>query len=198
MARGTNVAGIVLCGGSGRRFQGADKPLLLLHGRPMLAHVLERLAPQVDSVIISANRNPDEYEAFGHPVVSDLKPDQGPLAGLVASLPHTDCGLLFLCPGDAPLLAVDLVRRLCGKLTADLDAVVPLEGERVQHLFMLLKRGAAETAADYLARGGRSVAGFVETLNAAFLPVDNRGAFTNVNTRADLEAIARGWCSDPD
>ena len=197
MGRETQVAGIVLCGGSGRRFQGADKPLLPLHGRPMLAHVLERLTPQVASIVISANRNADEYAAFGHPVIPDLKPDQGPLAGLVATLPCTDCGLLFLCPGDAPLLSADLVGRLREQLTAGVDAAIPLDGERAQHLFMLLRRQAAETAADYLARGGRSVAGFVETLNLAVVPVGNRGSFTNVNTQADLEAVEQGWRSDP-
>lgn len=198
MGRQPAVTGIVLCGGSGSRFQGADKPLLPLHGRTMLAHVLERLTPQVASVVISANRNRADYEAFGHPVVADLQPDQGPLAGLAASLPLTDDGLLFLCPGDAPLLAVDLVECLRGQLTPDVDAVLPFDGERPQHLFMLLRRAAAATAVDYLSGGGRSVAGFVQRLNVHMVPVQDRASFANVNTRADLEAVAEGWCSDPE
>ncbi len=194
----SDVAGIVLCGGTGSRFGGADKPLMPVHGSPMVAHVLERLRPQVADIVLSANRNPERYRAFGHPVIPDLTPDQGPLAGLVAALPHTDCRLLFLCPGDAPLLGLDLVGRLRNRLSADVDAVVPHDGERVQHLFLLLRRQAAAMAAEYLARGGRSVAGFVESLNTAVLPLDDPRSFANVNTQADLSAIEEGWRSGPD
>jgi molybdopterin-guanine dinucleotide biosynthesis protein A len=194
-----NVTGIVLCGGGGKRFQGADKPLMRLNGRPMLEHVLERLAPQVADIILSANRNLDDYARYGHPVVPDQASDRGPLAGLVSTLPITDSELLFLCPGDAPLLASDLVERLREHLNAEVDAVVPHDGKRAQHLFMLLRREAADAAADYLERGGRSVAGFLDSLDVFFLPIDDGNSFANVNTTADLEAVAhrlkRDWRS---
>lgn len=72
----------------------------------------------------------------------------------------------------------------------------------MQYLFMLLKRRAAETAAGYLAAGGRSVAGFVEMLNVVSVPVADDSVFTNVNTVSDLEAVERrlgkDWRSEPE
>ena len=61
------ITGLVLAGGQGRRMGSVDKGLVLLHGRPMVQHVLERLAPQVDDILINANQHADEYAAFGYP-----------------------------------------------------------------------------------------------------------------------------------
>ncbi|MFN2644084.1 MAG: NTP transferase domain-containing protein, partial [Burkholderiales bacterium] len=65
------MSGIVLAGGLGRRMGGVDKGLQLLHSKPMIEHVLTRLAPQVDDIVINANQNHDRYAAFGHRVVAD-------------------------------------------------------------------------------------------------------------------------------
>jgi molybdopterin-guanine dinucleotide biosynthesis protein A len=84
---GRQVTGLILAGGEGRRMGGADKGLLSYQGRPLVAHVLARLAPQVAGVLISANRNLDEYRAFGHEVLPDATDVRvGPLAGLQAGL----------------------------------------------------------------------------------------------------------------
>ena len=65
------ITGVILAGGQGRRMGGADKGLQELCGRPMAAHVLERLAPQVGAVLISANRNLERYAELGCPVLPD-------------------------------------------------------------------------------------------------------------------------------
>ena len=77
------ISGVLLAGGQGRRMGGVDKGLVELHGRPMAAHVLERLAPQVDALLINANQNAERYAEFGHPVFPDeIGGFAGPLAGL--------------------------------------------------------------------------------------------------------------------
>src|SRR5438876_1412304 len=87
----SQVSGIVLAGGQGRRMGTVDKGLQLLRGKPMVEHVLERLAPQVDSLIINANQNPDSYATLAEPFGARIVPDRiggfaGPLAGLEAGL----------------------------------------------------------------------------------------------------------------
>ena len=67
----SRITGVVLAGGLGRRMGGVDKGLQELDGRPLVAHVIARLAPQVGSLLINANRNAERYAAFGHPVVAD-------------------------------------------------------------------------------------------------------------------------------
>ena len=180
------VTAIVLCGGGGRRFAGRDKPLELLAGRPLVGHVLTRLAGQVASVVISANRNRTDYEQFGYPVVEDQLPDCGPLAGLHAGLTATDSQWLLVCPGDAPLLPTDLVERLRSGLGSGAQLAIPHDGERAQHLFMLLERSVAESAQAYLEQGGRSVAGWLADLDVAEVTVADPHAFTNVNTPEEL------------
>src|SRR5919108_422575 len=107
------VSGIVLAGGLGRRMGGVDKGLQLLHGRPMIAHVLARLAPQVDDIVINANQNHERYAAFGHRVVPDeIGGFAGPLAGLHAGLRAVSHPLAVTVPCDSPFLPEDLVARL--------------------------------------------------------------------------------------
>ena len=72
MIAASDVTGLVLAGGLGRRMSddgnGLDKGLVALRGRPMMAHVIERLAPPVWPLLINANRQATAYRAFGPPV----------------------------------------------------------------------------------------------------------------------------------
>ena len=115
----TGITGIVLCGGRGRRLQGADKPLLRWRGETLAAQVVRRLRPQVDAMVISANRNLDAYRRLG-PVVADALPGhQSPLAGIAAALERCATPWAAVCPGDAPLVPADLVQRLAAAIGAD-------------------------------------------------------------------------------
>ena len=64
------ITGVILAGGQGRRMGTIDKGLVSIDGRPMVAHVLGRLRPQVDEILINANQHRVEYEAFGYPVLA--------------------------------------------------------------------------------------------------------------------------------
>src|SRR5256885_4155422 len=106
------VAGIVLAGGLGRRMGGVDKGLQPLHGKTMIEHVLARLAPQVDEIVINANQNVERYAALGHRVVSDrVSGFAGPLAGLHAGLEAVSHPLAVTVPCDSPFLPAGLVAR---------------------------------------------------------------------------------------
>ena len=65
------ITGVILCGGDARRMFGVEKPLQLMDGEPLVAHVRARVSPQVAQVVISANREHDAYAVWGDPVVSD-------------------------------------------------------------------------------------------------------------------------------
>ncbi|TKA96174.1 molybdenum cofactor guanylyltransferase MobA, partial [Cereibacter changlensis] len=62
--------GVILAGGEGRRMGGADKALLPLAGRPLLAHVRDRLEPQVEALALSANGDAARFAGFGLPVLA--------------------------------------------------------------------------------------------------------------------------------
>lgn len=110
--------GLLLAGGLARRMGGGDKPLRTIAGRSILAHVIERLAPQCDGLVVNANGDPARFADYGLPVVADSVPDfAGPLAGILAGLdwmavhrPETEW--LVSVAADTPFIPDDLVARL--------------------------------------------------------------------------------------
>ncbi|MEZ5560343.1 MAG: molybdenum cofactor guanylyltransferase MobA [Pseudomonadales bacterium] len=178
------VTAVVLCGGRGTRLGGADKPLLAWRGRPLVEHVVTALTPQVEQLLISANRNPDQYRRYA-PVVTDREPGYaGPLAGIDAALAVIDSGFLLVCPGDAPRVPPDLAARLgAGLEECNAEAAVAHDGTRRQPLHLLLAGTTAKALRDYLAAGGRSVAGWLERIRTADVDfADSAPAFVSLNT----------------
>ena len=194
-----DITGLILCGGAGARFDGRDKPLEILAGTPLVAHVRERLLPQVGRIAISCNRNFDAYACWGDTIVADAEPDCGPLGGVLSGLMRADTDYVFVCPGDAPFLSTALVGRLAAALDIErANDAQPHDGVRRQHLFVLMRRSVAATLRGYLDGGGRSVGGFVDAQRAAVIDAAlERDAFTNVNTADELAAATnqRARCS---
>lgn len=187
-----SVTGLVLAGGLGRRMGGEDKGLVTLAGRPMVAHVLEALRPQVGTILVNANRNLERYAAFGHPVVADAVAGYlGPLAGVLTALQHCTTEFLVTAPCDAPLVAPDLVARLhaaCAAAGADL--AVASDGERQQPVFLLLRTALAPSLEAYLAGGGRKIDAWFGQLRIAVADFsDEPDTFVNVNDPDERQRI---------
>ncbi len=112
------VIGVLLAGGQSRRMGGGDKTLLQLGGKPILGRVIDRLAPQVDALVLNANGDPSRFAAFGLPVVPDVVEGfAGPLAGVLTGLDyareqHPEAEWVVTAATDAPFLPRDLVARL--------------------------------------------------------------------------------------
>jgi molybdopterin-guanine dinucleotide biosynthesis protein A len=181
------VSGIVLAGGLGRRMGGVDKGLQLLHGRPMIAHVLERLRPQVDDIVINANQNLERYAAFGHRVVRDeIGGFAGPLAGLHAGLAAVSHPLAVTVPCDSPFLPADLVARLHAHLGAN-DLAVAKTGDQPHPVFALVRRSVAANLQAFLAGGGRKIDAWYASLKVVEVSFDDEAdAFRNINTLEEL------------
>lgn len=184
-----DITGVILAGGQGRRMGGVDKGLQDLRGRPLVQWVLERLAPQVGSVLINANQNLPRYAEFGCPVLPDRIPDfAGPLAGLHAALAQTATPLIATVPCDSPFLPADLVQRLHAALAADnAELAVARAGGRVHRAFCLARRELLPKLDAFLAAGGRKVGLWHASLNAVEVAFDDEAAaFDNINTAEDL------------
>src|SRR5262245_40927316 len=111
------TVGLVLCGGRSSRMGGGDKTMLPLGKSTMLRRIIDRLAPQVHAVSISANADPSRFSAYSLPVLADTVPDYaGPLAGILAGLKwaSTKPGgeRLLSVAGDTPFFPHDLAGRL--------------------------------------------------------------------------------------
>jgi molybdenum cofactor guanylyltransferase len=186
------ITAIILAGGRATRMGGTDKGLVELAGRPMIAHVLAVLAPQVEAVLINANRNQARYAEFGHPVIADLDDGfLGPLAGLAAGLQAATTPLVLTAPCDCPLLPADLVARLRAALVAaDAEIAVPFDGERLQPVFALVRRELAGSLAAYLAGGDRKIDRWFAQHRLAQADFSDRPeTFVNVNDPAERAAL---------
>src|SRR4051795_10459868 len=136
---GIGISGIILAGGLGRRMGGVDKALQPLRGKPMVQHVIERLAPQVGEIVINANQNAATYAKFGHRVVADdIAGYAGPLAGLHAGMKASQHPLVVTVPCDSPFLPADLVSRLKNKIGAA-DLAVAKTGDQPHPVFSLMR-----------------------------------------------------------
>jgi len=129
---------------------GGDKCLLSLAGRPMLAHILERLQPQVGQVVLNANGDPERFADFRLPVVPDLLPgSQGPLAGILSGLlwaqeAAPEARWLVSVAGDGPLLPSDLVARFLEAIEAEgADMACAASGGRTHPVIGLWPLGLA-------------------------------------------------------
>lgn len=191
------IAGTILAGGKSRRMGGGDKALRMLAGRPLLAHAVARLQPQVSALAINANGDPARFAAFGLPVVPDSIGDfAGPLAGILAGLEWAaeQPGVTHLAtaPADSPFAPFDLVERLRA-VPADRIAIAACNGETHQ-VFGLWPVAAAPVLREWLETGqSRKVLAFVESRRhrvVAFEPVwtvvGEIDPFFNVNTPDDL------------
>lgn len=183
------ITGVILAGGLGRRMGGIDKGLQELRGQPMVHWVVERLAPQVDELLINANQNSERYAAFGHPVVPDQIPDfAGPLAGLHAALSAAAHPLVATAPCDSPFLPADLVSRLRAAMAAaKADLAVARTFDQPHPVFCLCKREVLPHLTEFLESGGRKIDRWYSTLNIVEVSFDDEAeAFENINTREEL------------
>jgi molybdopterin-guanine dinucleotide biosynthesis protein A len=194
----STITGLVLAGGQGRRMGGIDKGLALFRGTTLVDHALALLAPQVSQVMISANRNIEQYrQRTAHVLVDDDGEFPGPLAGVLAGLRAAAMPWLAVVPCDAPHLPTDLVARLSEGLALDpasSGAVVERDGgtagRRLEPVCCLLSTTLADDLARFLASGERKVERWVaaHATPVAFDRPQDHDAFANFNTRAELGA----------
>lgn len=186
----SQISGLVLAGGLGRRMGGVDKGLQLLDGKPLAAYVIERLAPQVDLLLINANRNTEAYAAFGYPVIADrIDGYVGPLAGIHAGLSVCSTPLLVCAPCDSPRLPADLVFRLRTALDeSGAQVAIPSTASGLQPAFALMKREVLPNLAAYLASDRRRMQEWLGEQPLKVVHFDDERAFFNANTIADLSS----------
>nr|WP_255563118.1 molybdenum cofactor guanylyltransferase MobA [Kosakonia sp. LAM2021] len=177
-----------MAGGKASRMGGKDKGLQELNGKPLWQHVAERLAPQVTSLVISANRNLEIYRTSGLPVLTDTLDDfPGPLAGILSIMQQSDGEWFLFCPCDTPRIPTDLMTRLQKNRQHNAPAMWVNDGERDHPAIALVHRSVLPFLRDYLASGERRVMVFMRRAGGHAVDFsDVKSAFANVNTPDDL------------
>ncbi len=203
-SRDMRIAGVVLAGGQSLRMGGGDKCLLPLHGKPILAHVIERLTPQVGSMVLSANGDVTRFADFGLPVVRDsIDGFAGPLAGALAGMEHAarlGYSHIVTVAADSPYFPSRLVLGLQFGCEASGARLAMAHSPRAgggyfrQPTFALYDVALREDLRRALQAGVRKVIQWAEPLGCAGVVFEGFGPdpFFNINTPQDLaQAKAR-------
>jgi molybdopterin-guanine dinucleotide biosynthesis protein A len=198
------ITGIMLGGGRGSRLGGVEKGLQNFNGIPLALHTLMRLGPQVESVMVNANRNLSAYESFGASVWPDASADfAGPLSGFLVGLERAETPYVLTVPCDTPRLPLDLAERLAEALVredADIAMAAAPETDdsgqthiRTQPVFCLIKIELSESLVKFTHAGGRKIDAWTAQHKTVVVPFDAPDddplAFANVNTLNELQAL---------
>jgi molybdopterin-guanine dinucleotide biosynthesis protein A len=181
------VTGVILAGGKASRMGGQDKGLLELKGKPLWQHVAHALRPQVDKLIVSANRNLEVYRASGLPVIQDYIADYpGPLAGILSVMQQSDSDWYLFSPCDTPFIPDCLAERL-SSASEHSPAIWVHDGERDHPTIALIHRKIVPELQHYIDLGERRVMVFLKSSGGSSVDFsDMKQAFVNVNTPEDL------------
>jgi molybdopterin-guanine dinucleotide biosynthesis protein A len=192
------VTGLVLAGGRGSRMGGVDKGLQPLAGQPLVQHALQRLEPQVQALMVNANRHLEAYARMGVPVWPDAWPDHpGPLAGMAVGLAHCETPWLATVPCDAPGFPTDLVERLLSAVLeqrAELAMAATVEADgrlQPQPVFCLLGVQLRGSLENFLRSGQRKIDRWTAQHRCATVIFERADDFRNLNTLEELERLGR-------
>ena len=193
------ITGFILAGGNSSRM-GHDKSLLAVGSRRLIEVVMERLAPQVERLLVIGNAHNVHQlrELAVDGVLLDLKPDYGPLMGIYTGLMHTETPLNLFVPCDMPWIEGRLIEQLVSACYGGLEVVAgvhPLEG--IQPFPLLCNTNACRTIGALLDKGERSLQSLLCQPDTRLIRIDEPElwrSFTNVNTLADYACLRRAGC----
>lgn len=187
-----NVTAVILAGGKGRRMEGKDKGLVELANRPLIEYVIDAIKPQVETIILNANRNQEQYSQYGYPVISDALHDyQGPLAGFISALKSSTTSHIVTLPCDGPFLPKDLVERLIFALTdSEAEIAVAHDGDRMQPVYSLIPATLINSLSSFLDTGERKIDLWYKLHRVALADFsDCPETFRNINTAEQRDTL---------
>jgi molybdopterin-guanine dinucleotide biosynthesis protein A len=183
---------IILSGGKSTRMNGEDKGLILFQKKPLIEHVISRLAPQTNEIIISANREIEVYETFGYSVLQDATNSfLGPLAGFLLGLTHAKQDYVLTVPCDSPLLPLNLAQRLYDGMTETNSDIAIARSNGITHpVICLMKKNLLPSLQTYMVRGERKVGAWQKSQTYCEVEFSDCGnAFANLNSIVELREL---------
>ncbi|HED17545.1 MAG TPA: molybdenum cofactor guanylyltransferase [Gammaproteobacteria bacterium] len=190
------ITALILAGGKGVRMGRRNKGLMDCSGRPLIEHALQQITPQVDTVLISANDDLDQYRQYHWPVLTDGEyADCGPLAGIYQALLNCPTDYLLTLPCDAPAISPVYAQRMWQAIqNSGQRSAVASSAHGLEPVFTLLSIQCVSLLADYLQQGGRRAGEWIRQLNPVTVDFsDQQQMFTNINTPENLAL----WQQDP-
>jgi molybdopterin-guanine dinucleotide biosynthesis protein A len=196
MISSKDITGLILAGGRAQRMGGIDKGLIPFHDKPLIESAIAKLKPQVQTIVINANRNITKYAGYGYPVIMDETPDfSGPLAGFSVGLKACKTPYLLTAPCDSPLLPNNLAELLSAEMErGDFELIYASSKEAggkvwAQPVFCLMRANLQDSLASFLLKGDLKIDHWFKELRSSTVVFDDPQVFANVNTPEELKSL---------
>ena len=182
------ITAVILAGGQASRMDGEDKGLIVFRELPLIAHVVNITKLKVSRILISANRNFEEYANFGKVISDDLEGYQGPLAGISKALKVCSTPYLLVLPCDSPLIDTALIDSLIEKMgVSKVDICVAHDGSIMHATFALMQTKLEKSLEEFLEEGGRKMALWYRQQSLERIDVSSHlEVLTNINRPEDF------------
>ena len=182
------ITAVILAGGQASRMDGEDKGLIVFRELPLIAYVVNITKPKVSRILISANRNFEEYANFGKVISDDLEGYQGPLAGISKALKVCSTPYLLVLPCDSPLIDTALIDSLIEKMeVSKVDICVAHDGSIMHATFALMQTKLEKSLEEFLEEGGRKMALWYRQQSLERIDVSSHlEVLTNINRPEDF------------
>ena len=192
------VTSIILAGGKNLRL-GRSKALETLDGKSLIEHVVERVEPLTDQIlIVTSQEELDLSVAFKAEILVDLYPNKGPLGGIYTGLLASRSSHSIVVACDMPFLNTELLRYML-RLSSDFDAVIPrLEEGMIEPLHAIYSKNCLDNMKTRLEHNQLKVHSFLNTVRVRYVERAESQkldpqllSFFNINHQSDLDrAIA--------
>ena len=188
MKTNESITGIILAGGKSSRM-GSDKAMLTYNGKKLIEYSIGLMKLVCNTVIISASNA--NYLAFNLPMVSDNYSNIGPLAGLEASLRHSETRINLIAPCDNPFLNVEFLNTILNN-SENYDAVIPISNDgKTEPLTGYYSREILPVIVQQIEKGDYKVQNLLKIIHTKYVLVTDKTLINNINTPNDLKSIVQ-------
>ena len=184
-----SVTVVILAGGQSKRMQVQNKATVLLEGKPLITHVIDRMKTQAKHTVINTHRNQKDFEIFHLPLIDDiLDIQEGPLLGILTSLQAIKTDWIQFVPCDTPNLPNDLIAILMKEVEAKKTLVaVPETSDGLQSTCLLCHSSTLNNLQIFFNQGGRKIEDWIRQLAFSIVQFNDESQFLNVNTQEELK-----------
>ena len=183
-----DVTAVILSGGRATRMGGQNKGLILFKDKPLISYVTNVVSENVNSILVSANKNLDLYQEFGTVIADDLADFQGPLAGISKAMHFANTPYLLVLPCDGPFVSSLLLERLIQSMQQnEVDICVASDGDKIHPTYSLININLKDSLDKFLQTGERKFGLWLKNNNALKVDFsDQPDIFINLNSPQDF------------
>jgi molybdopterin-guanine dinucleotide biosynthesis protein A len=189
----SRISGVILAGGTSKRFGGITKAKLVIHGENIISRIIFTISDLFDEIIIVTNKPEEFSEYIQYKIVEDQYLKSGPLAGIHAALKASSEDAIFVFAGDMPFLDKEIISDQINEFSkTQYDVLIPKVDQFAEPLHAIYRKSALNHLERFLLEGkSKAVRDFLSEINVGYLQMaknEKTGiAFANINSPSDLD-----------